>query len=79
MPKNRLSLFFSLFRRRELIFWHSGPRLSPLDAVGSRWKNPLAFIPLRRHYPSPPSSLPRLSSLRPSTPINALSIVLTNI
>jgi hypothetical protein len=30
-----LRLIFS-FRRRKLLFWHSGPRLSPLDAVGSR-------------------------------------------
>jgi hypothetical protein len=27
---------FFLFRRRKLLFWHSGPRLSPLDAVVSR-------------------------------------------
>jgi hypothetical protein len=36
---------FFLFRRRKQLFWHSGPRLSPLDAVmavGSRSKNPLA-------------------------------------
>jgi hypothetical protein len=30
--KCRLSLFL-FFRRRKLLFWHSGPRLSPLDSV----------------------------------------------